>query len=92
MYLYNGCTKDPLYRLVKVPHCIGQLALLTLPLNIWRMMVGEKGKLIFLLPRPAAIYRDCDATSDIFSVHAGTCTLFVQSIHEHSMYSITSML
>jgi hypothetical protein len=44
MYLYNGCTEDPsLYRLVHVPHCIGQLALLTLTLIVWRMLEG-KGK------------------------------------------------
>jgi hypothetical protein len=30
------------------------------------------GKLIFLLPRTAAIYIDCGAASDIFSAHAGT--------------------
>jgi hypothetical protein len=44
MYMYNECTKDPsLYRLVHVPHCIGQLALLTVTLIVWRMLVG-KGK------------------------------------------------
>jgi hypothetical protein len=36
------------------------------------------------LPRPAAIYRyiHCGATSDVFSVHAGTCA--------HSMYPMIS--
>jgi hypothetical protein len=50
-----------------------------------------KGKLIFLLPRSAAIYRECGATSDVFSVYAGTCT--VLSTHEHSItiYSMISM-
>jgi hypothetical protein len=42
-------------------------------LVIWRI-VWEKGKLIFLLSRPAALCIDCDATSDVSSVHARSCT------------------
>jgi hypothetical protein len=51
---------------------------------------GEKGKLFFLLPRSVAIYRECGAGSDVFSVHAGTW--IVHSIHEHTMYSTISMV
>jgi hypothetical protein len=69
MYTGSGWTKaPPLYRLVHVPYCISQLALSPLLLR----MLGGKGKLIFLLPRPAI---DCGATSDVFSVHDGTFTL-----------------
>jgi hypothetical protein len=71
---------------VHVPHCTGQLALLTLPLILLR----EKGKLIFLLPRSAAIYRECGAGSDIFSVHAGTCTVNTWALYVlYDLYDLT---
>jgi hypothetical protein len=88
MYMYNGCTIGPsLYRLVHVPHCIGLLALLTLPLT-YEECWGEKGKLICLLPRLATIRIDCRATSDV----SLSMLEHVQSIHKHSMYSMISMM
>jgi hypothetical protein len=46
--------------LIHDPHCIGEMALAPLVerhLLLYEEWWGEKGKLIFLLPRPAAIYR-----------------------------------
>jgi hypothetical protein len=89
MFMYNGLTKDPpLYRLV--PHCIGQLALLIPPLII-RRMLGGKGKSFSCPERPLYTHRDCGATSDVFSVHAGTCVSQYMS-SEYSMYSMISMV
>jgi hypothetical protein len=56
-------------------------------LNTSSYIIRGKGK-AFLLPRSAAIYRECGAGNDVFSVHAGT---YVQLTHEHSMYSMISM-
>jgi hypothetical protein len=58
MYMYNGCTKDPsLYRLVHVPHCIGQLELLTLCLIVWRMLGGKGKAYLFIAQTGCYQYR-----------------------------------
>jgi hypothetical protein len=74
-------TKDPpLYILVKVPHCIGQLALLTLSLIIWRMMVGKRERLSCYCPGQP-LYIEVVTMRAIFSL---SMLEHVQSIHEHS--------
>jgi hypothetical protein len=53
---------------VHVLHCISEKALSPLVesrLVLYEEWWTEKGKLIFLIPRPAAIYIDLGATSDI---------------------------
>jgi hypothetical protein len=82
MYKYSGWIKAPdLNRLVHVPHCISLLALDALKIGLESLLLlyeewcGEKGKLIVLLPRTAAIYY-------------GTCWNIVHWIYDHSMYSM----
>jgi hypothetical protein len=66
--MYCVCLVDKL----KTPLSTDKFMFLTAPANgrsqpslIWRMD-GEKGKLIFLLSKPAAIYVNCGARSDVF--------------------------
>jgi hypothetical protein len=49
--------------------------------------MGEKGKLFYLLPWPAAIYIFCGAASDVFSVHAGTRTQYMITL-QYAPYDI----
>jgi hypothetical protein len=61
--------------LVHVLHCISEMALSPLVesrLVLYEEWWTEKGKLILLMPRPAAIYIDFGATSDISPLDAST--------------------
>jgi hypothetical protein len=58
-----------------VLHCIGEMALVPLEeshLLLYEGWWGEKGKLIFLLPRPAAIYIDLALRAMFPPLHAST--------------------
>jgi hypothetical protein len=61
--------------LIHVLHCIGEMALAPLVESHFLLNEGwwgEKGKLIFLLPTPAAIYIDLALRAMFPSLHAST--------------------
>jgi hypothetical protein len=76
--------KVPLYRLVNVPHCIGQLALLTLPPILWGMLGGKGKAYLFIAQIGRYIqrmwrYERCFLCPcwNIYSQHMSTlCTLW----------------
>jgi hypothetical protein len=83
MYMYNGSTKGSSLLISSCPHCIGQLALLTLPL----ILLGEKGKLtvsFYCLDRPLYIENvalgamfSLSMLEHVYSQHMSTlCTLW----------------
>jgi hypothetical protein len=54
-------------------------------------MVGERESLLFIV-RPAAIYIDFGATSNIFSVHDETCGVNTRALHvPYDLYGITQL-
>jgi hypothetical protein len=72
--------EPPLNRLVLVPNCISLLPLVTLEESLLLLYKEWRGKrqAYLLLPRTAAMYKDCGATSNVFSAQqAGTCTLTI---------------
>jgi hypothetical protein len=60
---------SPLSRIVHVPPCTAELTLA--PMGKAYYMSNEGG-LIFLMPRPAAIYMKIGAANSVLTAHAGT--------------------
>jgi hypothetical protein len=75
MNTLDNLNRHRISTLVHVLHCISEMArspLVESRLVLYEEWWTEKGKLIFLMPRPAAIYIDFGATSDISPLHAST--------------------
>jgi hypothetical protein len=71
-YILNPSKPGPLSRVVHVPPCTAELSLSTRGKAFFLLFVEGEGGLIFLMPRPAAIYIGSGALNSVLTVHAGT--------------------